>query len=93
MSSVLGFGPIQTTSASEKKPNVVLIMIDTLRADLLGCYGSPGDPSPELDALAEKGVRVETVIGPSNWTRPRSARCLHHSIREPWVCIKNAMKS
>lgn len=70
MCSALGLGPIQTTSASEKKPNVVLIMIDTLRADLLGCYGSPGDPSPELDTLAEKGVRIETVIGPSNWTRP-----------------------
>ncbi len=52
------------------QPNVVLIIIDTLRADSLGCYGSSADPSPELDKLASTGVRFDDVIAPSSWTRP-----------------------
>ncbi|MFP6584888.1 MAG: sulfatase [Candidatus Hydrogenedentota bacterium] len=66
------FSGIQSATAeeSESRPNIVLILIDTLRADLLGCYGRPGDPSPEIDALARDGVRVETVISQSSWTRP-----------------------
>ena len=39
------------------KPNVVLIIIDTLRADHLGCYGYGRDTSPVLDSLAASGIR------------------------------------
>jgi arylsulfatase A-like enzyme len=69
---------IALTSCTEpqQRPNVVLIVIDTLRADRLGCYGHPLDPSPELDALAESGVRFEQVIAPSTWTRPAIASML-----------------
>lgn len=52
------------------RPNLVVIIIDTLRADRLGAYGFDADTSPELDALAEQGVRFERVIAPSSWTRP-----------------------
>ena len=38
-------------------PNVLLITIDTLRADALGAYGRPGGPTPTIDRLAEGGVR------------------------------------
>jgi arylsulfatase A-like enzyme len=48
----------------------VLVIIDTLRADKLGCYGSFANVSPELDALAEKGVRFEQTIAQCSWTRP-----------------------
>ena len=44
------------------KPNVVLITLDTTRADHLGCYGYPQDTSPVLDALAADAVRFETAI-------------------------------
>jgi arylsulfatase A-like enzyme len=50
--------------------NVVLIIVDTLRADKLGCYGFPLDTSPELDRLAAKSVRFERVIAQCSWTRP-----------------------
>jgi arylsulfatase A-like enzyme len=50
--------------------NVVLIVVDTLRADRLGSYGFDLDVSPELDAMAEKGVRFHRAIAPSSWTRP-----------------------
>lgn len=51
-------------------PNVVLIILDTLRADRLGCYGFNQPTSPKLDALAATGVRFEHVLTQSTWTRP-----------------------
>jgi arylsulfatase A-like enzyme len=45
-------------------------MIDTLRADALGCYGSDLGTSPEIDALAARGVRFANVFSPASWTRP-----------------------
>jgi len=41
-----------TAHTPPRKPNVVLFLIDTLRADRLGVYGYPGPTSPNLDALA-----------------------------------------
>jgi arylsulfatase A-like enzyme len=59
------------------KPNIALFLIDTLRADALGCYGAEyPDTSPELDALAARGVRFENVIAQSSWTRPAVASML-----------------
>jgi arylsulfatase A-like enzyme len=52
------------------RPNIVLIIIDALRADKLGCYGFPTEISPEIDALAQKGVLFEKVISQCSWTRP-----------------------
>jgi choline-sulfatase len=49
---------------------VVLVTIDTLRADHLGCYGGSWIDTPALDALAERGVRFETVISPAPLTLP-----------------------
>jgi len=49
-------------AALPQRPNVVLIILDTLRADKLGCYGFQHDTSPEFDALARAGVQFERVI-------------------------------
>lgn len=51
-------------------PNVVLIIIDTLRQDKLSAYGFPEETSPEIDRMAEQGVRFDRVIAQSSWTRP-----------------------
>ncbi|MCU1246190.1 MAG: putative Arylsulfatase [Acidobacteria bacterium] len=51
-------------------PNILLISIDSLRADHLHCYGYPRHTSPNLDALAQEGARFETVISPTSWTLP-----------------------
>jgi arylsulfatase A-like enzyme/Tfp pilus assembly protein PilF len=55
---------------------VVLVTVDTLRADALGCYG--GDPAvtPHLDALAARGARFETAISPAPLTLPSHATIL-----------------
>jgi arylsulfatase A-like enzyme len=52
------------------RPNIVLIIIDTLRADFLGCYGCPGNVSPEIDEMASKGILFERVYSQCSWTRP-----------------------
>lgn len=51
-------------------PNILLVSIDSLRPDHLGCYGYHRDTSPHLDALAAQGVRFEIVVAPSPWTLP-----------------------
>lgn len=51
-------------------PDVILISIDTLRADHLGCYGYEKDTSPHLDALAEEGVVFENFFAPCSLTKP-----------------------
>jgi arylsulfatase A-like enzyme len=54
----------------QRAKNLVLISLDTLRADRLGAYGYERDTSPALDALAARGARFDTVIAESNWTLP-----------------------
>jgi len=49
---------------------VVLITIDTLRADRVGCYGYKPARTPTLDALAQDGVWFRTVVAPAPLTLP-----------------------
>jgi arylsulfatase A-like enzyme/tetratricopeptide (TPR) repeat protein len=51
-------------------PNVVLITVDTLRADHLGCYGYKDIRTPNMDALAADGVRFEQAYTPVPITLP-----------------------
>ena len=44
------------------RPDVVLIVLDTLRADRLGCYGAGADASPRIDAFARTADRYETCV-------------------------------
>jgi hypothetical protein len=53
--------------------NVVLVSIDTLRADRLGAYGAHRDTSPALDGLAAEATLFETVVAPAPWTLPSHA--------------------
>jgi arylsulfatase A-like enzyme len=49
---------------------VVLLSIDALRADRLGCYGYPRDTSPHLDALAKESLLFEKAFSQAPWTGP-----------------------
>jgi len=54
-------------------PNVILVSLDTLRADHLGCYGYQRETSPNLDAFAESAHLFEHCLAPSSWTTPSHA--------------------
>jgi Flp pilus assembly protein TadD len=60
----------------EAVERVVLVTIDTLRADHVGCYGASGAATPTLDGLAARGVRFETAISPAPITLPSHATVL-----------------
>ena len=58
------------------RPNLLLISLDSVRRDLVSCYGggsphAPGVPtSPELDALAAEGTRMDRAFSTTSWTLP-----------------------
>jgi len=55
------------------RPNVLLISIDTLRADHLSCYGHPGATSPHIDALARDGILFRQTASTASFTLPAHA--------------------
>ena len=55
------------------RPDIILIVLDTLRADRLSCYGYPRETSPHLDAFAQGGTLFERAISPAQWTIPAHA--------------------
>jgi len=63
-------------SADAARPNVILIVMDTLRRDALSCYGGRPGTTPNLDALAVRGTRFERAYAASNWTWPSTASVL-----------------
>ena len=57
----------------DPRPNVLLISLDSVRCDMVGAYGgrfAGRSPTPNLDRLAEEGVRVEDAISTTSWTLP-----------------------
>jgi len=69
------------------RPDVVLLTLDTTRADHLGCYGYEHDTSPALDAIASEGVRFEVAYAAAPVTLPSHTSLLtglhpvHHGVR------------
>lgn len=63
-------------AVTAKGPNVVLVLVDTLRADYTGPYGSSKTKTPAMDALAADGVVFENAFAHSSWTRPSVATAL-----------------
>ena len=79
---VIGFATLLSTlcaaapEGGRVPPNVVLITIDTLRADHIGCYGSKEVQTPTLDALARDGIVFERAISQVPLTWPSHAAIL-----------------
>ena len=73
------------------RPNVLVISVDTLRRDHLGCYGYEPDTSPNIDALAARGVVFDNALSTSSWTLPSHASMLtgrypsSHGLRDDGV--------
>ena len=62
--------------ASSGSPNVLVLVMDTLRADHLSTYGYARPTSPVLDRLAKGGVLFENAIAPCSWSLPSHASLL-----------------
>lgn len=67
---VVTYDGIEETLASPDEPNVILIVVDTLRADRLHAYGYERECTPNLDALAARGTLFEEAYSPTPWTSP-----------------------
>jgi len=72
------------------KPNVVIIVVDTLRADHVGVYGARNPTTPNVDAYALNGVYFDHAFSHSGWTLPSIASLwtgqyphAHRVIRNP----------
>jgi arylsulfatase A-like enzyme len=59
-----------------ERANVLLITVDTLRADHLSCYGYEGHETPHIDRLAAQGALFERAFSDTPWTTPSMASVL-----------------
>ncbi len=70
----LAWSPVRITGpprSGEGRPNILLVVVDTLRFDRLGSYGYGRATSPEIDRrIARKGVVLESAYSQSPWTLP-----------------------
>jgi arylsulfatase A-like enzyme len=79
--------------ADEQRPNVVFIVMDTLRADRLSTYGYARPTSPNLDRLAARGLLFENALATSSWTWPSTASLftgmlpLEHGVLDGSTCF------
>jgi uncharacterized protein (TIRG00374 family) len=67
--------PSAVPSALADRPNVILVMVDTLRADHLSCYGGPVE-TPAICSLAENGGSRFSAFAHASWTKPATASLL-----------------
>jgi arylsulfatase A-like enzyme/Tfp pilus assembly protein PilF len=65
-----------STAPGAERPSVLLVSIDTLRADHVGVYGAVEAQTPRLDALAATGARFDTAVAPAPLTLPSHASLL-----------------
>jgi arylsulfatase A-like enzyme len=56
-----------------EQPNVVIVVLDTTRADALSSYGNPKPTTPHIDELASQGLRLTSASATDFWTLPSHA--------------------
>jgi len=85
----------------ERRPNIILISIDALRPDLLGCYGNASGLTPNLDAFAAESTVYEAAYAPAPWTlasfgallagqTPSSSTTMKQSDEHPLAYVQRA---
>jgi len=73
LAAIISLCLVFTCGKDEPSLNLVLIGVDTLRRDHLGCYGYHRNTSPNIDGLARRGVLFENVVSTCPWTLPAFA--------------------
>ncbi len=69
------------------RPDILLYVVDTLRADRLSCYGGPAGISPALDKLASDGILFEHAVAQSSWTKPSMV-----SVLSGWLTTEHGVR-
>lgn len=101
---------LQTTvppsqSLAQGRPNILLLVLDTVRADHLSLYGYRRDTTPYLQQLAAKGLVYEQAISPAPWTVPSHASLFtgmppsihradnaHRWLEDRWTTLAEALR-
>ena len=52
------------------RPNIIIVLVDALRPDHLGCYGYRLPTSPAIDAFSTEGVVFTEAVSVADWTKP-----------------------
>jgi len=63
----------EVRNAPTGKPNIILITLDTVRADHVSCYGYERQTTPNLDAFSREGVLYKNAYATASWTLPSHA--------------------
>ena len=65
--------PVVRQPEAPDRPNLLVLLVDTLRADVVGLYGGDRGTTPTLDALGARGTVFGTAVSQSPWTLPSVA--------------------
>lgn len=79
-------------AGTPEHPNVVLLSVDTLRADRLGCYGYGFDTSPNVDAFAAEGLLFENVVCEVPLTSPSMGSMLSSRYPRTMGTTRNGLR-
>lgn len=88
-------GGAASVVAAPNAPNVIVLLIDTLRADHLSTYGYKRPTSPAIDALAANGARFDAAYAAAPWTRPSVTSLMtslypsSHDVQSEWSKLPN----
>lgn len=74
----------------QARPDIVVVVVDSLRADALGSYGAPADATPHLDAFAKDSVTFDQFITSASWTRPSVASLFTSMAVSSHACASSA---
>ena len=66
---------------ADRPQRIVLLVLDALHADHMGCYGGPRGVTPHLDRVAAGGVRFANAFSNNTWTLPST--CLLYTSPSP----------
>jgi len=89
---------VEVAPGSER-PNVVIYLVDALRADRLGTYGCERPLSPNLDAMAAEGVVFADTVAQSSWTKASVASIFtglwprEHGVNGPDDCLPEGLST
>ena len=65
--------PLIVTPGKKVGKNLIVILVDTVRADVMGAWGSREGLTPNLDRMAAQGIRFDHMLAPAPWTLPSVA--------------------